>query len=279
MSPLLGCPAPYPGAPSTIRTEEGHDRTCVVWQVVLSEKIHEQRAAHCPIQFHLPGDTRLCGHLVSDPVPRYELVGEPFLCAGQVPIEQPLDGRFKVSDEGNRIHAREHTQAAADSRFRWSSAPSSKRPGPFRPARRVLGRAITLAKLATGPHLRGRSCSSSGPLAASRGQLQAPWLHCRGTRSHGQTVAGVAVSGRSRRRRIAALVTAAIAHANGIALSARRPHDFAISPPPSASDHQRRSAACLNDGSRTRPDRRPVLEPEPTAGVSGSRADSVTVGY
>jgi hypothetical protein len=46
-------------------------------------------------------------------------------------------------------------------------------------------------------------------------------------RSYGQVVAAVADSGRSHRRRIADLLIAATAHANGLALYTRNPDDFA----------------------------------------------------
>jgi hypothetical protein len=46
-------------------------------------------------------------------------------------------------------------------------------------------------------------------------------------RSYGQVVAAVAGIGRSHRRRVADLLIAATAHANGLALYTRNPDDFA----------------------------------------------------
>ena len=46
-------------------------------------------------------------------------------------------------------------------------------------------------------------------------------------RSYGQIVAAVAQTGRSHRRRVADLLIAATAHANGLVLYTRNPDDFA----------------------------------------------------
>lgn len=89
--------------------------------------------------------------------------------------------------------------------------------------------AVTLAELAAGPHL-----ASTGAVAARR---QARLQQAEATfepipfdvavaRSYGQLVAAVAESGRSHRRRIADLLIAATAHANGLALFTRNPDDF-----------------------------------------------------
>lgn len=89
--------------------------------------------------------------------------------------------------------------------------------------------AITLAELAAGPHL-----ASTGAEAARRQarlqQVEATFepipFDVAAARSYGQLVAAVAESGRSHRRRIADLLTAATAHANGLALFTRNPDDF-----------------------------------------------------
>lgn len=90
--------------------------------------------------------------------------------------------------------------------------------------------AITLAELAAGPHLAG-----SGPERARRQarlqQVEATFeplpFDATAARSYGQIVAAVAETGRTHRRRIADLLIAATAHANGLALYTRNPDDFA----------------------------------------------------
>jgi hypothetical protein len=88
---------------------------------------------------------------------------------------------------------------------------------------------ITLAELATGPHL--------ATDAAERARRQARLQQAEGlfdpldfdraaARSYGEIVAAVAAAGRSHRARIADLLIAAVAHANGLALYTRNPGDF-----------------------------------------------------
>ncbi len=89
---------------------------------------------------------------------------------------------------------------------------------------------ITLAELTAGPHL-----ASTGAEAARRQarlqQLEATFdpipFDVAAARSYGQLVAAVVEIGRSHRRRIADLLIAATAHANGLALYTRNPDDFA----------------------------------------------------
>lgn len=89
--------------------------------------------------------------------------------------------------------------------------------------------AITLAELTAGPHL----ASTSGERARRQTRLQ----QIEGTfepipfdvtaaRSYGQVVAAVVETGRSHRRRVADLLIAATAHANGLVLYTRNPDDF-----------------------------------------------------
>jgi hypothetical protein len=90
--------------------------------------------------------------------------------------------------------------------------------------------AITLAELAAGPHL--ASTASEGARRQARlQQVEATFeplaFDAAAARSYGQVVAAVADSGRSHRRRIADLLIAATAHANGLALYTRNPDDFA----------------------------------------------------
>jgi predicted nucleic acid-binding protein len=89
--------------------------------------------------------------------------------------------------------------------------------------------AITLAELAAGPHL--AATGSEG--AARQNRLQqveatfAPLpFDAAAARSYGQIVAAVAGPGRSPRRRVADLLIAATAHANGLSLYTRNPQDF-----------------------------------------------------
>src|ERR1035437_3098360 len=90
--------------------------------------------------------------------------------------------------------------------------------------------AITLAELAGGPH-RAPS-SSEGARRQARLQhvgatFEALPFAATAARSYGQIVAAVAETGRSHRRRVADLLIAATAHANGLALYTRNPDDFA----------------------------------------------------
>ena len=90
--------------------------------------------------------------------------------------------------------------------------------------------AITLAELAAGPHL----ASSGGERARRQARLQQVEatfdplpFGASAARSFGQVVAAVVETGRSHRRRVADLLIAATAHANGLALYTRNPDDFA----------------------------------------------------
>lgn len=89
---------------------------------------------------------------------------------------------------------------------------------------------ITIAELAAGPHLAAD--------AAERARRQARLQQAEAlfdpidfdraaARSYGQVVNAVAVSGRTHRRRIADLLIAAVAHANGLELYTRNADDFA----------------------------------------------------
>lgn len=89
--------------------------------------------------------------------------------------------------------------------------------------------AITLAELTAGPHL----ASSSDERACRQARLQqveatfdAIAFDAAAARSYGQVVAAVVEMGRSHRRRIADLLIAATAHANGLPLYTRNPDDF-----------------------------------------------------
>ena len=90
--------------------------------------------------------------------------------------------------------------------------------------------AITLAELAAGPHL-ATSSSEGARRQARLQQVEATFeplpFDAAAARSYGQIVAAVAETGRSPRRRIADLLIAATAHANGLALYTRNPGDFA----------------------------------------------------
>ena len=89
--------------------------------------------------------------------------------------------------------------------------------------------AITLAELTVGPHL----SSSSDERARRQTRLQqveatfqAIAFDTAAARSYGQVVAAVSAIGRSHRRRIADMLIAATAHANGLQLYTRNPDDF-----------------------------------------------------
>ena len=90
--------------------------------------------------------------------------------------------------------------------------------------------AITLAELAAGPHLASTAAEGARRQARLQ-QVEATFeplaFDAAAARSYGQVVAAVADSGRSHRRRIADLLIAATAHANGLALYTRNPDDFA----------------------------------------------------
>ncbi|MHB2024186.1 MAG: PIN domain-containing protein [Mycobacteriales bacterium] len=89
--------------------------------------------------------------------------------------------------------------------------------------------AITLVELTAGPHL----ASSGNERARRQARLQqveatfdAIAFDAPAARSYGQVVAAVLGIGRSHRRRIADLLIAATAHANGLPLYTRNPDDF-----------------------------------------------------
>jgi hypothetical protein len=90
--------------------------------------------------------------------------------------------------------------------------------------------AITLAELAAGPHL-ATSSSEGARRQARLQQLEASFeplpFDATAARSYGQIVVAVVETGRSHRPRIADLLIAATAHANGLALYTRNPDDFA----------------------------------------------------
>ena len=89
--------------------------------------------------------------------------------------------------------------------------------------------AITLAELASGPHF-----ATTGSEAARRQsrlqQVEAIFetlaFDAAAARSYGQMVAAVTAAGRSHRSRVADLLIAATAHANGLTLYTRNPDDF-----------------------------------------------------
>jgi hypothetical protein len=90
--------------------------------------------------------------------------------------------------------------------------------------------AITLAELAAGPHL------ASAPAERARRQARLQQVEASFeplafdapvARSYGQVVAAVAATGRSHSRRMADLLIAAVAHADGLVLYTRNPDDFA----------------------------------------------------
>lgn len=89
--------------------------------------------------------------------------------------------------------------------------------------------AITLAELTAGPHL----ASTADERARRQTRLQqveatfeAVGFDAAAARSYGQVVAAVVTIGRSHRSRIADLLIAATAHANGLSLYTRNPDDF-----------------------------------------------------
>ena len=90
--------------------------------------------------------------------------------------------------------------------------------------------AITLAELAAGPHL-APSGSEAARRQARLQQVEAMFeplpFDAAAARSYGQIVAAVPETGRSHRRRVADLLIAATAHANGLPIYTRHPDDFA----------------------------------------------------
>ncbi|MGH9043790.1 MAG: type II toxin-antitoxin system VapC family toxin [Acidimicrobiales bacterium] len=89
--------------------------------------------------------------------------------------------------------------------------------------------AVTLAELTAGPHLAAASderARRQARLQQVEGTFDAIALDAAAARSYGQIVAAVVEVGRSHRRRIADLLIAATAHANGLPLYTRNPDDF-----------------------------------------------------
>ena len=89
--------------------------------------------------------------------------------------------------------------------------------------------AITLAELAAGPILASTVTEQSHRQARLQ-QTEATFepipFDAAAARSFGQVVAAVASTGRTHRSRMADLLIAAIAHANGLTLYTRNPDDF-----------------------------------------------------
>ncbi|MGH9094313.1 MAG: type II toxin-antitoxin system VapC family toxin [Acidimicrobiales bacterium] len=90
--------------------------------------------------------------------------------------------------------------------------------------------AITLAELAAGPYLAADKAEAARRQARLQ-QVEATFeplaFDAATARSYGQVVSAVVDTRRAHRRRIADLLIAATAHANGLALYTRNPDDFA----------------------------------------------------
>jgi predicted nucleic acid-binding protein len=89
---------------------------------------------------------------------------------------------------------------------------------------------ITLAELATGPHLTANAAERARRqvrLQQAEALFDPIDFDRAAARSYGEVVAAVAAAGRSHRPRVADLLIAAVAHANGLALYTRNPADFA----------------------------------------------------
>ena len=90
--------------------------------------------------------------------------------------------------------------------------------------------AITLAELASGPHLAATPAEAAMRqvrLQEVESKLEPLPLDAATARSYGQIVAAVVAAGRRPRSRVADLMIAAIAHSNGLDLYTRNPGDFA----------------------------------------------------
>jgi len=89
--------------------------------------------------------------------------------------------------------------------------------------------AITLAELTAGPHL-ASTVEERARRQVRLQQVEATFdalaFDASTARSYGQVVAAVVAMGRSHRRRVADLLIAATAHANGLPLYTRSPGDF-----------------------------------------------------
>ena len=89
--------------------------------------------------------------------------------------------------------------------------------------------AITLAELAAGPHLAStghESARRQTRLQETEATFEPLPFDVAAARSYGQVVAAVAEVGRTHRRRMAELLIAATAHANGLPLYTRNSGDF-----------------------------------------------------
>lgn len=88
---------------------------------------------------------------------------------------------------------------------------------------------ITMAELAAGPHLAGDHAERARRQARLQ-QAEALFdpidFDRAAARSYGEVVAAIAAAGRSHRPRVADLLIAAVAHANGLVLYTRNPSDF-----------------------------------------------------
>jgi hypothetical protein len=89
--------------------------------------------------------------------------------------------------------------------------------------------AITLAELAAGPHLAptpAEAARRQARLQEVESTLEPLPLDAVAARSYGQIVAAAAAVGRNHRPRVADLLIAATAHANGLDLYTRNSDDF-----------------------------------------------------
>ena len=90
--------------------------------------------------------------------------------------------------------------------------------------------AITVAELAAGPHVTTDAAEGARRqlhLQRVEAQFEPLPFDAEAARSYGLVVAAVVAAGRSHRSRIADLLIAATAHANGLPLYTRNPDDFA----------------------------------------------------
>jgi predicted nucleic acid-binding protein len=88
---------------------------------------------------------------------------------------------------------------------------------------------ITMAELAAGPHLAAGVAERSqrqARLQQAESLFDPLSFDTASARSYGQVMAAVAAPGRSHRSRLADLLIAAVAHANGLTLYTRNPRDF-----------------------------------------------------
>jgi len=90
--------------------------------------------------------------------------------------------------------------------------------------------AITVAELAAGPHVTIDAAEGARRqlhLQRVESQFEPLPFDAEAARSYGLVVAAVVDAGRSHRSRVADLLIAATAHANGLPLFTRNPDDFA----------------------------------------------------